>query len=209
MASSLRLITSNLLSRSVIPFRPTVVSASRYLSHNASPQSSTTLPTDEFFDQSWLRMQMNLWPKISSMSFHMEKTAEGRSLTLNIPGVEMMETNEGLCVSLNMPGLKKEDMKACVEHNTLFMQGKTNNECCLGGIKLTDKTSGDMKEEMEDGMLKITLPNKKKFKTNFFSFWKKYIIAKFSDHSPYSGSYFIFMGWAFQVCEREGVRETG
>ncbi|MFS7960894.1 hypothetical protein Hanom_Chr08g00708401 [Helianthus anomalus] len=109
MASSLRLITSNPIARS---FRPTVVSASRFLSIQ---RSYTTLPVDDFYDQSWPRI---LSPHISSIHFSMIMTAETRTLRLSI--------DENVTVELNMPGLKKENMRACADqHNNMFIQDKT------------------------------------------------------------------------------------
>ncbi|KAF5795170.1 hypothetical protein HanRHA438_Chr08g0347971 [Helianthus annuus] len=128
MASSLRLITSNLIKRS---FRPTVVSASRFLSIN---RSYTTMPTDDSSVQSPIRL---LCPKISSVSFEMDLDSRERSLTLKVP-------DQGLKINLDLPGLKLEDMRACAEHNTLFLQGKLLKE---GDMSLPDQTSSEIKEE--------------------------------------------------------------
>ncbi|KAI3731237.1 hypothetical protein L1987_62424 [Smallanthus sonchifolius] len=99
MASSLRLVTSNLITRS---FRPTVVSASHFLSRITGHRSCTTIPIDaDFFDQSWIN---NMCPKMSSLSFQMSMTDEDRSLFIDIPG------GDGY-VELKMSGVEKEDMK--------------------------------------------------------------------------------------------------
>ncbi|KAJ0764626.1 putative Heat shock protein HSP14.7/HSP23.5/HSP23.6 [Helianthus annuus] len=157
MASSLRLITSNFVARSVAP---TVVSASRVLSIH---QTYSTVPKDgDFSDQSPVSIKC---PKISSLNFDMWLNHSYGRLNLKIP-------TEGMNVELRIPGLEIKDMMACAEHNTLFIQG-TN---------LPENTSSDIKEEMKDGVLKVALPNKDESQTNYIlTNIANHIIASFRD----------------------------
>ncbi|KAJ0538707.1 putative Heat shock protein HSP14.7/HSP23.5/HSP23.6 [Helianthus annuus] len=172
MASSLRLITSNVVARSVVP---TVVSASRVLSIH---RTYSTMPKDgDFSDQSPVSIKC---PKISSLNFDMWLNHSYGRLNLKIP-------TEGMNVELRIHGLEIKDMMACAEHNTLFIQG-TN---------LPENTSSDIKEEMKDGVLKVTLPNKDESQTNYIlTNIANHIIASFRDitakHSwLYYGSCFL------------------
>ncbi|KAK1432120.1 hypothetical protein QVD17_09011 [Tagetes erecta] len=158
MGTSLRLITSKLVTRSLLP---TLVSSSCFHSIiNAGHQRGySTMPKDDTFlllsfallhiyfcDHSWLNVKC---PKISHLSFKMKMDAINRWVSLRIP-------NERLKVDLAyLPALKVEEMKACVEQ-ILFVQGKPHKEVSLN---LLDKTfsSDDIKEEMKDGMIELEL----------------------------------------------------
>ncbi|KAK1432110.1 hypothetical protein QVD17_09001 [Tagetes erecta] len=148
MGTSLRLITSKLVTRSLLP---TLVSSSCFHSIiNAGHQRGySTMPKDDFCDHSWLNIKC---PKISHLSFTMRMDAINRWVLLSMP-------DEGLEVDLGyLPALKVEEMKACAEQ-TLFVQGKPHKEVSLN---LLDKTfsSDDIKEEMKDEMIEVTTSNK-------------------------------------------------
>ncbi|KAJ0546663.1 hypothetical protein HanIR_Chr08g0363441 [Helianthus annuus] len=123
MASSLRLITSNFVTISVVP---TVVSAS----HHALSihRTYSTMPKDgDFYDQSSLSIKC---PKISSLNIDMWLQRSDGLLRLEIP-------SEGMDVDLKIPGLEIKDMMACTEHNTLFIHGINSPENTSNDIKLT------------------------------------------------------------------------
>ncbi|MFS8001385.1 putative HSP20-like chaperone [Helianthus anomalus] len=88
-------------------------------------------------------------------------------MTVNVPGLEKTESDEGQCVCLHMP----EDVSAQVDGDFLLIEGKTDEEIYLAGVKLPENfdKNGGFNGEIKDGMLKLTLPmvKDKEFKTNF------------------------------------------
>ncbi|KAK9053101.1 hypothetical protein SSX86_029731 [Deinandra increscens subsp. villosa] len=121
MASSMRLITSNLLP---FRYRSPAVLASRFFStdRHIARSSYTTMPTDDSNDHAWLRIPC---PKLSSLSFDMNNYGGGRCLDLKIP-------NEGMRVAVEKPGIEKKGI------NTFLIHGKTHSERFLEGIDKDD-----------------------------------------------------------------------
>ncbi|KAK1432122.1 hypothetical protein QVD17_09013 [Tagetes erecta] len=115
MGTSLRLITSKLVTRSLLP---TLVSSSCFHSIiNAGHQRGySTMPKDDFSDHSWLNVKC---PKISHLSFTMRMDAINRWVSLSIP-------DEGLKVDLAyLPALKVEEMKAYQKCNFITTTSTT------------------------------------------------------------------------------------
>ncbi|KAK1415378.1 hypothetical protein QVD17_31159 [Tagetes erecta] len=149
MASLLRLITCNLVASSIR--RPTIVYASHFLTIHAAHRSYTTMPKDDFYDQSCPRI---IWPKISSISFHMWMDPEEHDwyLDLYIPRNDPhgSTTKEELHIQQKIHGLDMKDLIASTVHEH---KGKMHKE----SINLTHKSSNNVNEEMKDGTLKTNI----------------------------------------------------
>ncbi|KAK1415385.1 hypothetical protein QVD17_31166 [Tagetes erecta] len=144
MASSLRLITSNLVKRSLLP---TLVSSSRFHSIIAGHRSYSTMPKDDLCDYSWVNVKC---PKISSLSFKMEMSDRKRKISLAIP-------DEGLSVELDdFPALNIQETKACSEQ-TLFVQGKPHKDISLNVLNKT--SSSDDTTPNKDGVILNIIAN--------------------------------------------------
>lgn len=107
----------------------------------------------EVYDQSWPR---SLSPEISSISFGMRLTDGEAWLTLHTPEWVDEEHYDGLTVDLRIPGPNMNEMRACAEHNALF-------------VKSPDKISSEFKEEMKDGMLEPVYHDKDDIMAKIFS----------------------------------------
>ncbi|CBI24596.3 hypothetical protein VitviT2T_024706 [Vitis vinifera] len=84
---------------------------------------------------------------------------------------DVKETDDALHLRVDMPGLSKEDVKVSVEQNTLTIQGEEKNETedeesrrrYSSRIDLPEKLykTGEIKAEMNKGVLKIVVPKLK------------------------------------------------
>ncbi|KAJ9678967.1 hypothetical protein PVL29_021012 [Vitis rotundifolia] len=84
---------------------------------------------------------------------------------------DVKETDDALHLRVDMPGLSKEDVKVNVEQNTLTIQGEEKNETedeesrrrYSSRIDLPEKLykTGEIKAEMNNGVLKIVVPKLK------------------------------------------------
>ncbi|KAL9992507.1 putative alpha crystallin/Hsp20 domain-containing protein [Helianthus debilis subsp. tardiflorus] len=96
-----------------------------------------------------------------------KETAKSLHISLT-PGLHKLDSLTGggdLCISLNMPELGIEDLKSFFKHDTLFIQGKTLTGTdmvrYITGIRLPEfytRNRSMIKEEMQDGMYKATIP---------------------------------------------------
>ncbi|MFS7960914.1 hypothetical protein Hanom_Chr08g00708611 [Helianthus anomalus] len=142
MASSLRLITSNFVTRSVVP---TVVSASHHVL--SIHRTYSTMPKDgDFYDQSSLSIKC---PKISSLKLNMLFRGSDGNLSLEIP-------SEGMNVELKIHGQEIKEMMACTEHNTLFIHGINSPENTSSDIKVT---LPDNKDESQTNFILTSIAN--------------------------------------------------
>ncbi|PWA82036.1 hypothetical protein CTI12_AA182840 [Artemisia annua] len=134
-----QLIVSNLSSRLAAPFRPAAVT------DVAFDRFSTT------FRRAYGIKRLSLIPKTRTP--HSSKT----------------EDAEQICLSVHMPGLEKEEVKATVKNEEYYMmhvQGKVmyNFESKHYIKKITlpnDINMNGITAEMNDGLLRVTLPKLK------------------------------------------------
>ncbi|XP_021977404.1 uncharacterized protein LOC110872834 isoform X2 [Helianthus annuus] len=94
-------------------------------------------------------------------------------MSLNMPAVEKRESDDGntTCVVLNIPGLKREDFAtatARVEDDYLLLQVRKYEPRLLFYnafvVLPPDSSSTIISTEMQDGLLKVTLPKLKHYK---------------------------------------------
>ena len=189
MASSLalkRLVSSTILPRSLrsVAASPT---ASRFFNTNAvcdfnddedggynrdldrrsvrsAPRRRDDFLADSFFPflaPSSLSQVLNL----------MDQMAEKPYLSSTRRGWDAKETDDGLYLRVDMPGLSKEDVKVCVEQNTLVIKGEGAKEGddeesvnrYTSRIDLPEKMyqTDQIKAEMKNGVLKVVVPKVK------------------------------------------------
>ncbi|EEF33459.1 heat-shock protein, putative [Ricinus communis] len=87
-------------------------------------------------------------------------------------GWDVKEDDDALYLRLDMPGLSKEDVKVCVEHDTLVIKGegpKENEEDEGSGRRYSSRLQlspiqykvDEIKAEMKNGVLKVAVPRAK------------------------------------------------
>ncbi|KAK1415379.1 hypothetical protein QVD17_31160 [Tagetes erecta] len=133
MPPSLRFVTSNLVTRSMVRLCSTHATSSRFrsiiASYSTMPKHGSFLQVSihiYLFDHSWPR---SMSPEISSVSFEATMAAKERGLKLYTPKCEEGDYYDGVTVELFMPALDIKEMRACAEHNNLT--------CALNAVGLT------------------------------------------------------------------------
>ncbi|KAI3471044.1 hypothetical protein Pfo_027707 [Paulownia fortunei] len=192
MASSLalkRLVSSNLLSRSLRPVCPVAQPASSRLFNTNAVREYDSDDRDVDADRRPDRRVFSPFsdvfgpfPTRSSLSqiLNMMDQFMDSPITSSIRrNWDARETGDGLHLRMDMPGIGKEDIKVSVEQNTLIIkgEGKKEFEDDEGGRRYTSRIdlperlykTNEIKAEMKNGVLKVFVPKiKQEERTDVF-----------------------------------------
>ncbi|KAL6526930.1 Heat shock 22 kDa protein, mitochondrial [Orobanche gracilis] len=192
MASSLalrKLVSSNLRSRLVLPFRAVAQPASSRLFSGNAVREYDSDDRDVDVDRRSDRRVMSPFsdilapfPATSSLSQilnMMDQLMESPVTSSIRRNWDARETSDGLHLRVDMPGLGKEDVRVSVEQNTLTIRGevKKESEEDEGGRRYSSRIdlperlykTNDIKAEMKNGVLKVFVPKiKEEERTDVF-----------------------------------------
>ncbi|GAV79123.1 HSP20 domain-containing protein [Cephalotus follicularis] len=186
-----RLASANILPKTLSLLRPVVTapSASRFFNTNAVRQfddedgrnqdldrRSPSRSRDDLFSDVFdpfsptrsLGQVLNLMDQLTDNPFLSASRGVGAGIRR---GWDAKETDNALNLRIDMPGLDKEDVKVCVEQNTLVIKGEGGKESEEeeGGRRYTSRIDlpekiykmDQIRAEMKNGVLKVVVPKLK------------------------------------------------